>query len=165
MKILITGTSGFIGGHLLRHLSQSGHDLIAWSRQAKPPKGLEKFASYQSVDILKEVPNVKVDLCIHCAGYASDVGGWSSFYQNNVQTTINIFQAVDAKRWVNVSSASVYPLLSKSISEEDIDEDNFPSLYGKSKYVAENWIDENRTSDQTVFNLMGPMIECFFHAF
>jgi len=153
MKILITGTTGFIGAHLLRHFSKSGHELIAWSRPTLPPNGLENFGTYQSVDLLKEVPHIQVDLCIHCAGYASDVGDWDTFYQNNVQTTINLFQAVDAKRSINISSASVYPLLSKSINEEDVDENNFPSLYGKSKYEAENWIKENRTPEQTVFNL------------
>lgn len=153
MKILITGTTGFIGAHLLRYFSRHGHEMIAWSRPKEVPKGLEQFASYTSVDLLQSVPKIKVDACIHCAGYANDVGDWNTFYQNNVQTTINLFEAVETKRWINVSSSSVYPLLPKAITEEDVDENNFPSLYGKSKYVAEQWMKDNLTSDQTIISL------------
>ena len=153
MKILITGATGFIGAHLIRHLSKQGHKIIAWSRPAKPPAGLEKYAKYTSVDLLENVPAIEVDACIHCAGYAHDIGDWDTFYQNNVQTTINLFSAVSTNRWVNISSASVYPLLSKVIEEKDIDVNKFPSLYGKSKYVAEQWIKDHMRPEQSIINL------------
>ena len=153
MKILITGTTGFIGGHLLRYFSKQGHEMLAWSRSKIAPKGLEQFAEYASVDLLHEVPKLKVDVCIHCAGYANDVGDWNTFYQNNVQTTINLFEAIDSDRWINVSSSSVYPLLSTAIQENDVDTENFSSFYGKSKYEAEQWMKKQMSSTQTVISL------------
>ena len=77
MKILITGTTGFIGGHLLRYFAKQGHEMIAWSRSTLAPKGLEKFGKYTSVDLLKDIPQLSVDVCIHCAGYANDIGAVS----------------------------------------------------------------------------------------
>lgn len=153
MRILITGTTGFIGGHLVRHFAQQGHELIAWSRPKEAPPNLEKFSTYKSVDLLQAVPKIEVDACIHCAGYASDIGNWNTFYQNNVQTTINLFEAVKAKRWINVSSSSIYPLLSKTIEEEDVDLSRFPSLYGKSKYIAEQWMKDHAYTGQTIISL------------
>lgn len=153
MKILITGTTGFIGSHLLRYFSKQGYEMNAWSRPKEAPNGLENFASYTSVDLLQDAPRIKVDACIHCAGYANDVGDWNTFYQNNVQTTINLFEAVETKRWINVSSSSVYPLLPKPITEGDVEENNFPSLYGKSKYVAEQWMKDQISTDQTIISL------------
>jgi nucleoside-diphosphate-sugar epimerase len=153
MKILITGTTGFIGGHLLRYFAKQSHDMIAWSRSEKAPIGLEEFAKYTSVDLLEQVPKLKVDVCIHCAGYANDVGDWNTFYRNNVQTTINLFEAIDSPRWINVSSSSVYPLLSNAITESDVDEENFSSFYGKSKYEAEQWMKKQMSSNQTVISL------------
>jgi nucleoside-diphosphate-sugar epimerase len=33
MKIAITGSSGFIGGHLKEHLKKDGHEIIEWDRK------------------------------------------------------------------------------------------------------------------------------------
>lgn len=153
MRILITGTTGFIGAHLLRHLSKSGHELIAWSRPKYPPNGLTSFAKYQAVDLLKEVPRLSVDACIHCAGYANDKGDWDTFYENNVVTTQNLFEAIQTPLWINISSSSIYPITSKVIKELDVDVNNFPSLYGKSKYLAEKLMEDGCGPDQTVFSL------------
>lgn len=153
MKILITGTTGFIGGHLLRYFAAQEHEIIAWSRSKKAPEGLEKYAEYTAVDLLEKVPPLKVDACIHCAGYANDIGNWATFYQNNVQTTVNLFEAVDSPQWINVSSSSVYPLLSVAIKEDDVDEHNFSSHYGRSKYEAEQWMRKHMSSSQSIISL------------
>ena len=153
MKILITGTTGFIGAHLLRYFSKNGHEVLAWSRPANPPEGLTDFGTYQSVDLLQEIPKLTVDVCIHCAGYANDEGDWNTFYRNNVETTKNLFQAIQARLWVNISSASIYPLSDKLISENDIDQNNFPSLYGKSKFMAEEFLKKECSVDQTIISL------------
>jgi len=150
MKILITGTTGFIGAHLLRYFSKNGHEVLAWSRSKIPPEGLSDFGAYSSVDLNKEVPKITVDACIHCAGYVNDKGNWSSFYANNVTTTKNVYKAVTSKLWINISSSSVYPISDKILDENSIDKNNFSSYYGKSKFLAEEFLEKECAPDQTI---------------
>jgi len=37
MKIAVTGGTGFIGGHLIRHLRSGGHEVVNISRSSQPP--------------------------------------------------------------------------------------------------------------------------------
>ncbi len=153
MRILITGATGFIGSHALRYFAEKGHETIAWSRTELPPIGLTKFGEYRSVDLLAEIPRLKVDACIHCAGLASDEGDWKSFLDGNVTTTENLFRSIDCQRWINISSCSMYPIQNGSISESSLNVNCIPSLYGKSKYLAEKFLSNNIRNGQCIISL------------
>jgi len=65
MKIIITGATGFVGAHLVRHFSSIGHEVIALGRQEEPPKGLNFFAQWQKVDLTEKVKQLEADVFIH----------------------------------------------------------------------------------------------------
>jgi len=71
MRILLTGASGFIGTHLLQKLILEGHQVLAFSRSARPKKN--KYISWHQCDLSlqesysKEVEDFLPEVLIHLA--------------------------------------------------------------------------------------------------
>jgi nucleoside-diphosphate-sugar epimerase len=144
MKILLTGSSGFLGKYLQNALKL--HSL----------RVLNRSKSDFNYDLASEVPiiNEKFELVIHNAGYAHIVPQTKNdiqlFHDVNVSGTINLLnsfsKAILPQKFVFISSVSVYGLKKGLNINED-----YPLLandpYGKSKIDAEkfvlNWCNEN----------------------
>lgn len=76
IKILVTGASGFIGGHLIRTLREAGHDVL--------PAGIE-FGDVSVDSTWMKFP--KVDIVIHLAGKTFVPDSWidpSTFIKCNL---------------------------------------------------------------------------------
>jgi len=108
MRSLITGAGGFVGHHLVTHLTDLGDDIITTDRSidgldiTDAPALLEMFR--------KHAP----DVVYHLAG-ASDVGGsWSTpqaTFRSNAEGTLNVLWAAresGVRRVLTVGSADVY---------------------------------------------------------
>ncbi|WP_174351495.1 NAD-dependent epimerase/dehydratase family protein [Paenibacillus sp. JMULE4] len=99
MNILITGASGFIGGHLVKDYSNyKDTKIVALGRDFKhnnnPPNVM-----YVSVDLLDSVQletaleGIEVDIIIHSAGQAHISNSTSNqklFIDNNIKVTENV---------------------------------------------------------------------------
>ena len=147
-RIIITGATGFVGAHFVRHFSKNGHEVIAMGRQEKPPLGLSAFAKYIQADISEPLPITQGDVCIHCAGLATDKATYKDLYQVNVLGTKHIFEAVNAPVFIHISSASVYSLNEKILKEEDARMNEDLSDYGKTKLLAEQFLQQNYQKKQ-----------------
>lgn len=146
MKALVTGSSGFIGGHLVRHLLQRGYDVSCLVRAASAPPALAGLAvtricgSYFDLESLRHAV-AGVDFIFH-AGAVLSAPDWPGYYQTNVQGTANILAACaqanpGLRKFVHVSSISAAgPAVNKKPLLE-VDVCRPVSLYGKSKYLAE----------------------------
>ncbi len=146
MKSLVTGGSGFIGGHLVRHLLARGHDVSCLVRPASEPRALAGLAvtrisgSYFDLDSLRRA--VKgMDYVFH-AGAVLSAPDWAGYVKTNVEGTANILEACaqanpGLRKFVYVSSISAAgPALDRKPLVE-ADGCRPVSLYGKSKYLAE----------------------------
>jgi len=142
-KILITGSSGFLGKHLVSMLSIT-NELYTLSR----------VNSNYSVDLSKNVPilNEKYDIVIHAAGFAHKINNESKniFIDINVTGTLNLLRGLEISavpsKFVFISSVSVYGL----VSGYNIDESSellAKDPYGLSKIEAEkiilDWCNNN----------------------
>lgn len=74
MKILITGTRGFVGGSLGRMAAQQAHQVLGLSRAAQPAPGWPGgYASTDvvSADLSPRIRDFNPDIIFHAAGTAS----------------------------------------------------------------------------------------------
>lgn len=103
MKILLTGASGFIGGHLKTALKQSGHEVIACSRQS----GCDFNKMLSPADWL---PHLKgVDAVINAVGIIVETKQ-QQFDTLHTKAPVALFQACEQmaiKRVIQVSALGV----------------------------------------------------------
>src|SRR5256712_13629822 len=118
MKVLITGATGLLGGHLIKELQQRGEDIRAL---VLPVENADKLVK-QGVEVVRgDVtdtgtlgPAVKdIELVFHLAGM---MGVWrplAAYRVVNVTGSENLYKAaqkVGVRRYVHTSSHTVYGL-------------------------------------------------------
>ncbi|MBY0456186.1 MAG: GDP-mannose 4,6-dehydratase [Gemmataceae bacterium] len=125
MKILITGITGFVGGHLVEHLvSLGGHALFGVSRRGSWPAELAHLtgrAELVSGDLCDPASaravlgDVRPDWVIHLAGYANTGGSFREperAWAENLTATRVFYDAIAAAglrpRVLFVSSGLIY---------------------------------------------------------
>lgn len=139
MKILITGSHGFVGSNLVNALDE--HKLFLWDR--KIGKSLKKISKRDLEDI---------DVVVHLAADISVPNSWQDpvgYFENNAQNTAKLSYLAyigGVKKFIFASSSSVYadPL----------------SPYGASKLAAEHILDSYKDRMKIhrlrFFNIYGP---------
>ncbi len=97
MKSLVTGSSGFIGGHLVRYLLQRGHDVSCLVRAASRTGALAGLpltlvsGSYFDLESLRRAVR-GMDYVFH-AGAVLSAPDWPGYFKTNVEGTANILEA------------------------------------------------------------------------
>jgi nucleoside-diphosphate-sugar epimerase len=147
MRILVTGASGFIGSHVVRHLHSRGHDVVATGRDAQR---LSEFSdircSVVSADLSAdpiESLTAGCDAIVHCAARASPWGEVAQFRRDNVLATERLIVSARAaktvSRFVFVSSPSIYFKWEDQFNRDETfaPPDSWPTNYAETKWLAE----------------------------
>ncbi len=180
MKNAVTGSSGFIAGHLIRALLERGDDVYAVDKR-KPSIHIEKlFSKYQkqltvilckglSPMACKQLVN-NVQVVYHLAAETnlkeSVNRPWNSI-RDDLLSTVNMLNACKElsplSRFVFTSSAAVYGQNSKDkVSEEDAEGAEVISPYGANKKASEMYaclyskVHGLSTVCLRLFNVYGP---------
>ena len=148
MKVIVTGSAGYIGGQTILELKDAGHEVYGIDRRDPPAhlRGVadgflyQDFASDVALSwIIQKQPNA----IIHCAGTSlvgPSVKNPSEYYNNNVVKTLRLLdivkQSMPRCRLVFSSSAATYgePVMNP-IHEVDPKEPISP--YGESKLMID----------------------------
>ncbi|MCR5678787.1 MAG: NAD(P)-dependent oxidoreductase [Prevotella sp.] len=154
-KILVTGASGFIGSFIVEEALRRGMETWAAMRGASSKQYLkderihfiELNLSSQD-DLERQLAGQQFDYVVHAAGVTKCLNK-EDFYRINTEGTKNLVRALTAlkmplKRFVYISSLSVYGAIREQQPYEDIREDDTPQPntdYGRSKLQAEQWLD------------------------
>jgi nucleoside-diphosphate-sugar epimerase len=136
---LVTGASGFLGGHVVRDLRAHGYTVTAAGRRAEALPDGPTFVG--ALDDLAR-SDVRADVVVHCAARSSPWGRWSEFEHDNVTGTARVLayaRRVGARRLVHISSPGIYatPHDRLAIREHDVDPSRPMNHYIRSKLHAE----------------------------
>jgi nucleoside-diphosphate-sugar epimerase len=115
-NIMITGASGFIGGHVTRYFAGMGHKVQCLVRKDSDISFINGLpVKIIHGDVLDkqslETSFRGMDAIIHTAGKVGDWGRWDDFYRSNVEGTINVLNAAVAngiRKLVITGSVSSY---------------------------------------------------------
>ncbi|RIK16167.1 MAG: hypothetical protein DCC50_05830 [Acidobacteria bacterium] len=137
---LVTGASGFLGGHVVAELRAHGYRVISNGRNAAAlPTGGPTLVGDLDALASAEVP---ADVVVHCAALSTPWARWSELEHANVTGTGRVMDFArrnGVRRVVHVSSPSIYaaPRDALGITEDQVDPGNRLTGYIRSKIAAE----------------------------
>lgn len=150
MKIFVSGATGYIGSHLVKALSSSGHEVHAYCRSAEKARNISWEGVKVFIGDLDSIADIKeamvgCEQVYHLAAFAKvwarDSG---EFYQINVEGTKNILDVakdIAVKRVVFTSTGGIYGAsIDSTITEEYVRQKDFFNEYEGSKCLAESWV-------------------------
>jgi len=128
VKILVTGSGGFIGSHLCEALIEQGHEVEGWDRKTIEEGAYQLATINRTIDVRDlhedfshEFP--EFDIVFHLAAFTSvpeSMKHPQEYITNNILGTMNVLDIVKWKRFVFVSScaaqdcASVYAITKRA---------------------------------------------------
>jgi nucleoside-diphosphate-sugar epimerase len=97
-KVVITGANGFIGSHIVKLFSNNGIRITCLARKDSNLEAIKKCnVEFKYGDIRDQQTLIDAfkghDFVIHSAAYAEDWGDYKTFYQTNVDGTLNVLNA------------------------------------------------------------------------
>ena len=153
IKILVTGATGFVGGHLLRYLAYKFGSSNVFGTGRSIVKAKELITQGHSILVgdLSDADFVRdklsgFDVIVHCAAKSSIWGTYDSFYKANVLATQNILEVLaPEKQIIYISTANIYFDYSDrfDISEKNHRPNAHSNHYATTKYKAERIVIES----------------------
>jgi len=128
MKVMVTGATGFTGGHLARTLKQRGHEVRALVRDASKASALERDGIVAVAGDLTDAAAVRraaesCDVVYHIAAVYREAKHPDSYYHDiNVEGTRHVADAVEqghAGRLVHCSTVGVHGDVAEIPANED----------------------------------------------
>lgn len=153
-KILITGASGFIGSFIVEEALRRNMEVWAAVRKSSSREYLKDERIHfieldlSSAETLgRQLDGHRFDYIVHAAGVTKCLH-MDDFFRINTQGTKNLVNAILAlkmpiKRFVYLSSLSVYGAIKEHKPYMEINEDDLPkpnTAYGRSKLEAERYL-------------------------
>lgn len=174
-KILILGGTGFVGTNLSKKIDKSKFDVIAtYNSNNKFFK--VKNTKYIKIDLLKKIPRKifnKVEMVFMCAANTSGAKVMtekplSHLTPNLIMNALVLEKAQQAqvKKFIFISSSTVYPVSNKAMTENDINFKFFEKYYivgwmkAFSEIMCKMYSEKIKNKLQTIVirpgNLYGP---------
>lgn len=119
MKIAIAGGTGFVGQELVKHLKQSGHEIIVLTRQKSHVGNDIQYIQWLVKNTCPEKDLEGIDAIVNLAGTSLNKGRWTEeqkedIYTSRISATKEILRIIGVlettpKVLVNASAIGIYP--------------------------------------------------------
>lgn len=151
MRVLVTGSNGFVGGDLAALLARRGHSVVGLGRSPEPATPAGAVGEYLRRDLGEPLDwEGTVDAVVHCAALAAPWAAPAAFRRANVDGTRHVVEWCLSHRGegrphlVYISSSSVFyraedqlDLHEGSPIPEDRDQIN---VYSRTKRIGERLV-------------------------
>lgn len=155
MHIALTGATGFIGRYIAHHLSEQGHSLRCWHRDASNRDGFAEISDLEWIEgKLGDSDSTRslvqgCDAVVHGAlyrpgaGFRGAEGDIIEFAEKNILGTLKLIQAAresDVGRFILISTCAVHE---KILDDRPLDESHplwATSHYGAHKAALEQFV-------------------------
>lgn len=142
---LVTGASGFIGGHLATRLAREGRPVRCLVRASSDTSRLERAEVEIARGDLTDPGSLAravegCDYVLHCGALVSDWATTREITEANVGGTRNLLEACTAepiRRFVHFSTTDVYSYPGGSAIDESYQATSFGNWYAHTKRAAE----------------------------
>jgi nucleoside-diphosphate-sugar epimerase len=165
MRVLIIGASSFLGGHVLREASGSGHEVVTAGRSC-----VSASASHHRLDLAADGPSriagvissIAPDAVINCAG--ATAGSPDVLAAANITAVYALATAMIQSRFparlVQIGSAAEYGRTREGIGVAESVSPQPASVYGATKLAGTRLVELARTAGLDavvlrVFNVVG----------
>jgi GDP-4-dehydro-6-deoxy-D-mannose reductase len=165
MHVLVTGASGFVGGHVIGRLREGGHEIVAWGFSGS--EDLEAVSvDLRDPDAARALDLRGVDAVIHLAGLAAVAESFrepARYLSANPSMQANLSEALIAQkvspRMLVVSSGAVYAEQKALLTEASTVAPSSPYAISKLTQELVGWYYAKRGFETVVarpFNHIGP---------
>ena len=173
MKILVTGSSGFLGNYLCRYLSQRNYFIFAHTRCFEQINSINiENINFDLRNDLDKINIPHIDIIIHCAGRAHilndhSVDPFAEFRKVNVEGTLKLARKAlekKVKRFIFMSSIGVNGSVTL---QQPFTEDALPQPhadYAVSKLEAEQELKKLFAGSETELVIIRPPLVYAAHA-
>jgi nucleoside-diphosphate-sugar epimerase len=166
MKILLTGSSGFFSKEFIKYISPIKRiKLFCITRKIIKIKNIRYWKLDLSKKNIKNFPQKKkFDLIIHSSFIRTKKKNNIKNVYENFNITKNLIKVIkknNFKKFINISSASLYPNKDGRFSEKNdvCFSENSDNIYGLSKYFSEttfnSYINKEKVIHLRVGNIIG----------
>lgn len=144
---LVTGATGFIGGHIVERLRKEGYEVRCLVRKSSNTSFLEKLDVEIVRGDLTDAPSLRqaVDGCrfvFHCGAMVTDWGTGKEIQRANVKGTRNVLEAAaqaEVDRFIHISTTDVYGYPGgEAVDETHPPSPVFRNWYSHTKMHAES---------------------------
>ena len=165
-KILVTGSTGFTGRHLIRYLKQIQNlEVVGLDIRSDTETRFCKVDLLDPDNTRSVLEIERPDYLIHLSGLNKSENA-EDFYKLNVFSTINVLDGIVGNNLLNskllfISTSAVYGRISDRVVSES-SQTNPVNFYGSSKLSMETVINQYTTNFNLStyivrpFNLVGP---------
>jgi nucleoside-diphosphate-sugar epimerase len=147
MKIVVTGSTGFLGSEIVKQCEYFGYEPILLIRKESNKKRLEFFKNitvfeynnFNDENLIKNLKLEKPNCFIHSAWKGIDRNTRNEESQINYNlpfslASIELANAIQCKHWIGIGSLTEYGILNTRIDENCVT--NPHTIYGKSKLAT-----------------------------
>jgi len=155
-NILITGITGFVGSNLLNHFKDN-KEVVLFGHSRKQNLELNLISELDA----KTLNENKIDIIIHLAGIAHDLSNQykpEDYYRVNFEGTKNLYNEFlksNASKFIFISSIKAACDIASILVDESVNPNPITD-YGKSKYMAEEYILSTRLTNEKSFYILRP---------